>query len=98
MGRGGGSEVNMHAVLHRLGFRDGNDVDADSNGVGISETHRFDVGHARSLAGNTPAERLRPESADYGVIQSLDIDLNKPRRHAADSGRRRSAGVFPARS
>ena len=74
----------MHAVLHRLGFRDGKDVDADGDGVGIGEAHGFDVGHAGFLAGNTPAERLRPEPADRGVIPGIHRNLNKPQRHAAN--------------
>ena len=74
----------MHAVLHRLGFRHGKDVDADGDGVGIREAYGFDVGHAGFLAGNTPAERLRPEPADRGVIPSIHRNLNKPQRHAAN--------------
>ena len=84
MGRRGGSEVDVHAVLHRLGFRNDNDVDADGAGVGIGEALGFEVGHARFLAGNGPAERLRPEPADRGVIPGIHRNLNKPRRHAAD--------------
>ena len=74
----------MHAVLHRLGFRDGKDVDADGDRVGISEARGLDVGHAGFLAGNTPAERLRPEPADRGVIPGIHRDLDKPQRHAAN--------------
>ena len=84
MGRRRGGEVEVHAVLHRLGFRDGKDVDADGDGAGIGEAHGFDVGHAGFLAGNTPAERLRPEPADRGVIPGIHRDLNKPQRHAAN--------------
>jgi hypothetical protein len=84
MGRRRGGEVDVHAVLHRLGFRDGNDVDADGDGVGIGEAHRFEIGHAGFLAGNTPAERLRPEPADRGVIPGIHRNLNKPQRHAAN--------------
>jgi hypothetical protein len=36
------------------------------------------------LAGSTPAERLRPELAERGVIPGIHRNLNKPRRHAAD--------------
>jgi len=84
MGRRRGGEVEVHAVLHRLGFRDGKDVDADGDGVGIAEARGLDVGHAGFLAGNTPAERLRPELADRGVIPGIHRNLNKPQRHAAD--------------
>ena len=84
MGRRGSGKVEVHAVLHRLGFRDGKDVDADGDGVGIGEAHGFDVGHAGFLAGNTPAERLRPEPADRGVIPGIHRDLNEPQRHAAN--------------
>src|SRR5581483_5069634 len=79
-----GGQIDVHAVLHRLGFRDGQDVDADGDGVGIGEAHRLNVGHAGFLAGNTPAERLRPEPADRGVIPSIHSDLNKPQRHATN--------------
>src|SRR4029077_4355239 len=84
MSRGRGGEVDVHAVLHRLGFRDGKDVDADSDGVGIGEAHGFDVGHAGFLTVNTPAERLRPEPADRGVVPGIYRNLNKPQRHAAN--------------
>ncbi len=33
MGRRGGGELEVHAVLHRFGFRDGNGIDADGDGV-----------------------------------------------------------------
>jgi hypothetical protein len=74
----------VHAVLHRLGFRDGKDVEADGDGVGIGEARGFDVGHAGFLAGNTLAERLRPEPANRGVIPGIHRNLNKPQRHAAN--------------
>ncbi len=83
IGRRGGGEIDVHTVLHRLGFRNGNDIDADGDGVRPDEAHGFNVGHARSLAGNTPAERLRPEPADRRVIPSFHIHLNKSQRHAA---------------
>ena len=86
MGRRRGGEVDVHAVLHRLRLRDGKDVDADGNGVGIGEAHGFNIGHAGFLAGNTAAEgaRLRPEPADRGVIPGIHRNLNKPQRHAAN--------------
>ena len=34
MGRRGGGEIEVHAVLHRFGVRDGDDVDADGGGSG----------------------------------------------------------------
>ena len=84
MGCRGGGEIDVHAVLHRFGFRDGNDIDADGDRVGIGEAHGFDVGHAGFLAGNTPVERLRPEPADRGVVPGIHRNLNKPQRHAAN--------------
>ena len=84
MGRWGGGEADVHAVLHRLGFRDGNNVDADCDRVEEDETTGSRLGHAGFLAGNTPTERLRPEPAERGVIPGIHRDLNKPRNHAAD--------------
>ena len=52
VGRGGGGQIDMHAVLHRLGLGGGKDVDADGGGVGIGEADGFNVGHAGSLAVN----------------------------------------------
>ena len=85
MGRRGRGEVDMHAVLHRLGFRGGDEVDADGDGVGIDEALGFEVGHAGSLAGDFPAEHLRPETAQRGVVKSLHVDLHKPRCHVDDA-------------
>jgi hypothetical protein len=84
MGRRGGGKVDVHPVLHRFGFWDANDVDADGDGVGIGEALGFEIGHAGPLAGNTPTEYLRPEPAERGVILSIHINLDKSRRHAAD--------------
>ena len=84
MGRRGGGEIEMHAVFHRRGFRDGKDVDADGGGVRIGKACGFEAGHAGFLAGNTPAERLRPEPADRGVIPGSHRTLNKPQRHAVN--------------
>jgi hypothetical protein len=53
-------------------------------GIRIGEARGFDVGHAGFLAGNTPAERLRPEPADRRVIPGIYRNLNKPQRHAAN--------------
>ena len=51
---------------------------------------------------NSPAERLRPETAQLGVVPSLHVDLNKPRCHADDaseqSGTSRSAVLISARA
>ena len=47
MGRRGGGEADVHAVLHRLGFRDGNNVDADCDRVEKDETHGFETGSRR---------------------------------------------------
>ncbi|GAB2462802.1 hypothetical protein GCM10027073_20340 [Streptomyces chlorus] len=44
----------------------------------------FNVGHAGSLAGNTPAERFRPELADRRVVKSLYVHLNRSQCHAGD--------------
>jgi hypothetical protein len=70
----------VHAVLHRLGVRDADDIDADGGGVRPDEAHGFDVGHAGPLAGNAPAERVRPEPAERRVIAGLHIHLNKSQR------------------
>jgi hypothetical protein len=72
MGRRGGGEIEVHTVLCCcLGFRDGNDVDADADRVRPNEAaDGSNVGQAGSLV-NTPAERLRPEQADRRVIKSL---------------------------
>ena len=53
---------------------------AGSGAAGDHEV-RVDTGF---LAGNTPADRLRPEPADRGVIPGIHRNLNKPQRHAAD--------------
>ncbi len=57
-------EIDVRAVLHRFGVRDGDDIDADGDGVRPDEAHGFNVGHTGSLAGNTAAERLRPKPAE----------------------------------
>src|SRR5262249_49420734 len=84
MGCRGGGEIDVHAVLHRFGFRDGKDVDADGGGVGIGEARGFNVGHAGFLTVSTPAERLRPEPANRRVIPGIHRNLNKSQRHAAN--------------
>jgi hypothetical protein len=85
MGRRRGGEIEVHTVLCRcLGFRDGNDVDADGDRVRPNEAadgSNVD-GHAGSAAENTPAERLRPEPADRRVIKSLYVHLNRSQCHA----------------
>src|SRR5829696_5789122 len=81
MGRGRGGEIEVHAVLHRLGVRDADDIDADGGGVRPDEAHGFDVGHPWPLAGHPPAERIRPEPAERRVIAGLHIHLNKAHRH-----------------
>ncbi len=81
MGCGGRGELDAHEVLHRLGLRVGNDVDADGSSIGIDEAHGLEVGHAGFLAVNTPAQHLRPEPAERRVIPSLHMNLNKSRRH-----------------
>ncbi len=84
MGRRGGGEVDVHAVLHRFGFRDSKDVDAQGDGVGIVEALGFDVGRTGFVADDLPAKRLRPEPAERGVIPGIYRNLNKPSRHTAD--------------
>ena len=64
MGRRDGGEIDVRAVLHRFGVRDGDHIDADGGGVRPVEAHGFNIGHTGSLAGNTPAERVRPKPAE----------------------------------
>ncbi len=82
MGGRGGGQIDMHPVLHRLGFRAGDEVDAHGRRVGVGETHGFEVGHAGPLAVDTPTEGFRPESAERGVVLGLHVDLHQSRCHA----------------
>jgi hypothetical protein len=41
MSRRGGGEIEVRAVLRRFGVRDGNDVDADGDGVRPGEADGF---------------------------------------------------------
>src|SRR5690349_4957078 len=67
MGRGGGGEVDVHTVLHRFGFRDTKDVDAQGDGVGVVKALGLDAGRTGFLGNDLPAKRLRPEPAERGV-------------------------------
>ena len=64
MGRGGGGQIEVHAVVHRFGIRDGDDIDADGDGVRPHEARGLHRGHPGSGAGRTPAERPSPEPAE----------------------------------
>jgi hypothetical protein len=72
MGRRGGGEIEVHTVLcWCLGFRDGNDVDADGDRVRPDDAADGSNvgGHAGAVS--TPAEGLRPEPADRQAIKAL---------------------------
>ncbi|OLT29438.1 hypothetical protein BJF79_40870 [Actinomadura sp. CNU-125] len=84
VGLRGGGEIEVHAVLHRFGVLDGDQVDVEARGVGPVEARGFEVGDAGSLAGRPPAERLRPEAAEGRVVPGLEVHLNESQRHAAD--------------
>jgi hypothetical protein len=58
MGRIGGGEVDVHAVLHRFGFRDGQDVEADGGGVGIGE-----ASGSRLVTPGPSLETLQPSAS-----------------------------------
>ncbi|GAA5190150.1 hypothetical protein GCM10023346_06460 [Arthrobacter gyeryongensis] len=75
----------MGAVPHRFGIGDGDDIDADGNGVRPDEADGFNIAHTGSFAGNIPAKDLPPKPAESRVIPGLEIHLNKSQCHIARS-------------
>src|SRR5690606_21975051 len=84
---GGGGGIEVGAVLHRFGVRDGDDINADRRGVRPIEPDGFDVGHAGTFARDAPAERVRPELAERLMVPGLVIDLHQLQRHGAEHRR-----------
>ncbi|NIK59702.1 hypothetical protein BJY22_005419 [Kribbella shirazensis] len=80
---GTGGELEVRAILHRLGVRDADDIHTERARVRPVETDRRDVGHTRSLAGQAPTERLCPEPPQRRFVPSLEIDLHKLQPHTA---------------
>jgi len=58
MGHRGGGEIDVHAILQRPGFRDGKDVDADGDGVGIDEALS-----SRLVTSGSSVETLQPSAS-----------------------------------
>ncbi len=63
MGRRGGGDLEVCAVLQSFWIWDGDDIDGDGDRVRQDKSQGFNVGHTRPLTGRSPIERFCPEPA-----------------------------------